>query len=69
MEDQEFGFGDKEYEDGHWCTAHGQNAYCKEEQYLNESGIAKVEFDELELLLGPEDSEIDFEVHLDECEE
>ena len=29
------------------------------EQYLNESDIVNVEFEELELLLGPEDSEID----------
>ena len=32
--------------------------------YLNESGIVKVEFDEVELLLGPEGSEIDLRYNL-----
>ena len=32
---------------------------AKMEQYLNESDNMKVEIEELELLLGPEDSEVD----------
>ena len=40
--------------------AHGRTIIAKMEQYLNEGDIVKVEFEKLELLLGPEDSEVDF---------
>ena len=42
-------------EDGHRWTAHDTTIIAKMEQYLNESDIVEVEFDEPELLLGPED--------------
>ena len=39
------------------------------EQYLNESDSMKVEVEELELLLGPEDSEVDLRDIFEVCEE
>ena len=36
-----------------------QNDYCKDDQYLHESDNMKVEIEELELLLGPKESEVD----------
>ena len=59
VEDQEYGVYEKEHEVGHRWTAHDRRIIAKMEQYLNESDIVNVEFEELELLLGPEDSEID----------
>ena len=56
VEEQEFGACGK-YEGNYWWTARG---YCNgAEQYLNESDNKKVETEELELLLGPKDSEVD----------
>ena len=49
----------KEYEDGHRWTARDRTKIAKMERYLSESDIVKAEFDELELPLGPEDSEVD----------
>ena len=54
-----------QFEVGHRWTAHDRTIIAMMDQYLNESDIVKVEFAELELLFGPEDSE----VHRDECKE
>ena len=39
------------------------------EQYLNENDSMKVEVEESELLLGPEESAVDFGANLEVCEE
>ena len=54
--DQESGSCEMEYE---W-TARGRAVIARMEQYLNENDNMKVENEELELLFGPEDSEVDF---------
>ena len=56
MEDQEVGVCEKECEDGQRWTPHDRTIIAKMEQYLNDSDIVKVECDELDLLLGPEES-------------
>ena len=57
VEDQEFGGCGKEYEGEHRWTALERTIIAKMEQYMNESDNMKVEIEELELLLGPEDSQ------------
>ena len=59
VEDQEFGACEEECEGEHRWTARDRTNVAKMEQYLNESDTMKVEVGELELLLGPEDSEVD----------
>ena len=59
VEDQEFGACEEECEGEHRWTARDRTTVAKMEQYLNESDNMKVEIGELELLLGPEDSEVD----------
>ena len=48
-----------EYEGEHRWTARDGTVIAKMEQYLNEYDNMKVEIEELEFLLGPEDSEVD----------
>ena len=55
----EFGACEKEYEGEHRWTARDRTVITKMEQYLKESDNMKVEVEDLELLLGPEDSEVD----------
>ena len=69
VEDQEFGACEKEYEVEHRWTARDREVIAKVEQYLCESDNMKVEVVELELLFGPEDSEVELWYILDECEE
>ena len=59
VEDQECGACEQECEGEHGWTARDRTMIAKMEQYLNESDNMKVEIEELELLLGPEDSEVD----------
>ena len=59
MEDQEFGACEKVYEGEHRWTVRDRRIIAKMEQYLNDSGNVKVEIEELELLLGPEDLQVD----------
>ena len=54
VEDQEF------VNEGEcWWTTRDRVVIARMEQYLDRSDCMKVEVDELELLLGPEDSEVD----------
>ena len=54
VKDQEFA-----YEGEYRWTARDRVVIAKMEQYLNESDNMNVEIEELELLLGPEDSQFD----------
>ena len=58
-EDQEYCSCGVEYGGEHRWTARDRTVIAKMEQYLNESDNMKEEIEELELLLGPEDSEVD----------
>ena len=64
VDDQELGACGKEYEGGYRWTARDRTIIAKMEQYLNESGMMKVEIEEFELLLGPEDSEVELMIIL-----
>ena len=44
-----------------------QNGHCKNTQYLEQSKSLKVEVEELESLLGPDDSDVDFKRILEEA--
>ena len=44
-----------------------QNGHCKTKQYLKESESLKVEIEELESLLGPDDTDVDFRRILEEA--
>ena len=59
VEDQESGSCEMEYEGEHRWTARDRTFIARMEQFLNENDNMKVEIEELELLLGPEDSEVD----------
>ena len=57
---------DKEFAPEGECrwTARDRVVIARMEQYLDKSESMKVEIEELELLLGPEDSQVDLEYHL-----
>ena len=57
VEDQESRSGEMEFEDEHRWTARDRTVIMKMEQYLNDN--MRVEIEELEFLLGPEDSGVD----------
>ena len=57
-EDQENCSGEMEFEGEHRWTARDRTVIARME-HLNENDSMKVEVEELELLLGPEDSEVD----------
>ena len=59
MEDQESGSCEMEYEGEHRWTARDRTVIARMEQYLNENDNMRVEIEELEFLLCPEDSEVD----------
>ena len=59
MEDQESGSHEKEFEGEHRWTARDGTVIARMEQYLNKSARMRVEIEELESLLEPEDSELD----------
>ena len=59
VDDQENCSCGMEYEGERRWTARDRVVITRMEQYLDESDSLKVEVDELELLLGPEDSEVD----------
>ena len=56
VEDQDSGGYEVEYQGEHRWTARDRAVTAKMEQYLNENHNMKVEIEELEFLLGPEDS-------------
>ena len=58
VEDQGGGSCEKEFEDEHRWTAGDGTVVAGMEQYLNKSDSMRVEIEELESLLGPEDSEV-----------
>ena len=58
MEDQDSGSKEKEVEGQHRWNARDRTVIARMEQYLTENDSIKVEIEELELLLGPEDSEV-----------
>ena len=60
VEDQESGSCEMEFEGEHRWTARDRTVIARMEQYLNENDNARVEIEELESLLGPEHSEMDF---------
>ena len=60
VEDQESGSYRGEFEGEHRWTARDRSVIARMEQYLNQSDSMRVEIEELESLLGPEDSEVDF---------
>ena len=57
MEDWENCSGEMKFEGEH--LARGRKVIARMKQYLNENDSMKVEVAELELLLGPENSEVD----------
>ena len=60
VEDQESGACEKnKYDFEHQWKARDRTSVAHMEQYLNESEKMEVEIEELEHLLGPEDSEVD----------
>ena len=58
VEDQESGSCEKEFEGQHRWNARDRTVIAKMEQYMNKSDSIKVEIEELESLLGPEDLEV-----------
>ena len=48
-----------EFEGEHRWSARDRTVIARMEQYLNENDNIRVEIEELEFLLGPEDSEVD----------
>ena len=58
VEDQENDSCGMEYGGEHRWSARGRTVIARMEQHLNENDSTKVEIEELELLLGPEDSEV-----------
>ena len=58
--------GHFEVEDQIW-SARDRTVVARTKQYLEESKSKKVEFEELESLLGPEDSDVDFRRILEEA--
>ena len=48
-----------EFEGEHRWSARDRTVIARMEQYLNENDNMRVEIEELEFLLGPEDSEVD----------
>ena len=59
VDDEELVACGKEYEGEYRWTARDRVVVVRMEQYLDRSESLKVEVEELELLLGPEDSEVD----------
>ena len=59
VEDKEGGSYEKEFEGEHRWTACHKRVIARTEQYLSKSDSMRVEIEELESLLGPEDSEED----------
>ena len=59
MEDHENCSGEQEFEGEHRWTARDRTVIARMEQYLNENDSMQVEVEELQLLFGPEDSEVD----------
>ena len=59
VEDQEFVAYEGEYEGEQRWTTRDRTITAKMDQYLNESDHRKVEIEDLELVLGPEGSEVD----------
>ena len=59
MEDQEFAACGKEYGGEHSWTARDRVVIARMGQHVDRSESLKVEVEELEPLLGPEDSEVD----------
>ena len=59
VEDQASGSCEMEYGGEHRWSARDRTVISRMEQYLNENDSMKVGIEELELLLGPEDSKID----------
>ena len=59
VEDLESDSCEMELEVEHRWTARDRTVIARMEQYLNEKDHMKVEIEELLLLLGPEDSEVD----------
>ena len=53
-------------EDQIW-SAHDRTVIARTKQYLEENLCLKVEVEELELLLGPDDSDVDFRRILEEA--
>ena len=62
-----------EEEQGHFevedqmCSARDRTITAKTKQYLEESKSLKVEIEELDSLLGPDDTEVDFRRSLEEA--
>ena len=54
---------------GSGWSARERTVIARVEDYLNKSDCLKLEIDELELLMGPEDSEVVLEEDLEECEQ
>ena len=59
VEEQEIGSCEMEYEGEHRWTARDRTFIERMEQWLNGNDNMRVEIEELEFLLGPEDSEVD----------
>ena len=59
VEDQENCCCGMEYGGEHLWTARDRVVFVRMEQHLNENDSMKVEIEELELLCGPEESEVD----------
>ena len=49
--------------------ARDRKVTARMEQYLKASDCLKLDLEELELLLGPEDSEVNLKENLEECEQ
>ena len=59
VDDQESGSCELEYEGEHRWTARDRMVTARMEEYLNENDNMRVDIEELEFLLDPEDSEVD----------
>ena len=65
---QENGSWVVEYGGEHRWSARGRSVVARMEQYLEKSDSMRIVIEELESLLGPEDSEVDLRQYFEVCE-